>query len=285
MKRYISEEDAPERISVETGPEMGPVDVVRVLGEIRESLTPQFFGTKKGGSISSDVIFREGRLYFSCCDGNFYCLDAGTGKEVWRYGTGHVMPAFEMDNDTIYASCFDHNLYALTLDGRLKWKFAAKGKLGNNPCIREGRVYNACEDGNLYCIDAETGRLVWKFATESPISALPSVHKGLVLFGNFDGNFYALDEKDGRLAWKFRCNSSTGGCDIHDDTILLPCTDKTLYALSMDGRLVWTYKSSVNMAPNVRSESYKGMVFLGNRGKSVTAITADVRAGIQRRPI
>jgi len=279
MKRYISEEDSPEHISIELGHEMGPVDVVRILGEIRESLTPQFYGIKKGGSIASDLRLRDKRLYFSCNDGNFYCLDADTGKEVWRFSAGDVMPAFETDKDTIYVSCFDHNLYALTLDGKLKWKFAAKGKLGNNPFVDSGRIYFCGEDGNVYCVDRD-GKLLWKFGTASPVSAIPKVYKGRVYFGNFDGNFFALDAKTGELAWKFRCNSPTGGCEIHNDTIILPATNKILYGLDMEGGVKWTYKSSVYMAPNIASGLYKHMVFLGNRGKSVTAI--DIRTG---RPV
>jgi outer membrane protein assembly factor BamB len=272
MKHYISDEGSLESISVELGKEVGPVDIARILAEVSQSDTPQFFGIKKGGSISSDVIQRKGMLYFSCCDGNFYCLNADTGKEIWRFGTGHVMPAFAMDDDTIYSSCFDHKLYAMTLDGKLKWTFTTQGKLGNNPEPHGKKVYFGSEDGHLYCLEKDTGRLVWKYATSSPVSALPYVHKGRVFFGNFDGNFYALDKDTGQLAWKFQCNSSTGGCDIHDDIILLPCTFKTLYAMSLDGKLLWTYKSHVNMAPNFRSQAFKGMVFMGNRGKSVIAI-------------
>lgn len=277
MKQYISEEDSLERISIELGPELGPIDVVRVLGEIRESATPQIFGTKKGGgSISSDVIARKGRLYFSSCDGNFYCLDADTGKKIWRFAAGDMLPAFEMDEDTIYAVCFDHNLYALTLDGKLKWRFTANGRLGNNPCPRNGRVYFGCENGNFYCVDKK-GKLLWKFATESPVAAIPTVHKGLVFFGNFDGNFYALDAETGELAWKFMCRSATGGCDIHKDIIILPSVSKILYALSLEGKVLWTFKSKSNFGANIKTDLYKGMIFMGNRGKSVMAI--DIKTG------
>jgi outer membrane protein assembly factor BamB len=272
MKRYISDEDSLERISVELGSEVGPVDIARILAEVGASETPQFFGIKKGGSISSDIVHRDGKLYFSCCDGNFYCLESDNGNEIWRYSTNHVMPAFSMDEDTIYASGFDHKLYALTLNGKLKWTFATNGKLGNNPEPSGDNIYFGSEDGNLYCLNKHSGKLVWKYATSSPVSALPYAYKGRIYFGNFGGTFYALDLKSGALIWKFRCNSSIGGCDIYDDIILLPSTFKTLYALDLKGRLLWTYKSNVNLAPNVRSQEYNGKIFFGNRGKSVTAI-------------
>jgi len=272
MKKYISEEDFPERISIELGPELGPVDIIRLLGEIRESATPQSFGIKKGGgSISSDIVIRKGTVYFCSCDGNFYAVDAETGKEKWRFRAGDVLPAFGMDEDTIYASCFDHNLYAISLEGKLKWKFQTNGKLGNNPCTHNGKVYFSCEDGNLYCVD-KAGRLVWRYSTESPSCAIPVVHNGLVFFGNFDGNFYALNAETGRLAWRYRCNSATGGCTVKDDTILLPCINKTLYAFSPDGRLLWTYKSKDNLPPNIITSLYKNMIFIGTRGKSILAI-------------
>jgi len=271
MRHYITDDGSTESISIDLGHMFGTVNIVRILAEISESLTPQFFGIKKGGSISSDLIIKGERVFFSCCDGNFYCIDAKTGNEVWRFSASDVMSSFEMDEDMIFASCFDKNLYALSLEGKLFWKFPTKGKLGNNPIIWEDKIYFGCEDGNMYCVD-RNGGLVWKYGTNAPISAIPKIYNGTLYFGNFDGSFFALDADTGEPNWKFRCNSPTGGCEIYNDTILIPATNKILYALDLDGKIKWTYKSSVLLAPNIRSGLYKGKIFMGNRGKTMTAI-------------
>lgn len=274
MKHYISDEDSGEQISIELGGELGPVDVARILGEIEQSSTPQAFGAKKGGgSISSDIRIRDGKALFCSCDGNFYCVDAETGREIWRYSTNDVLPAFSMDDDTIFISSYDRNLHAIDLSGNLKWKFPAKGKLGNDPCIHDGRVYFGSEDGNLYCVDKQ-GKQVWKFSTRAPISALPSVHKGMVLFGNYDGVFHAVDVNTGQLIWKFMCNSPTGGCKLVDDVLVLPCIKNTIYGLSSEGKQLWKTMTEENIPPNIFGPPWKGHVFVGTRGKVIMALEA-----------
>src|SRR3990172_8648852 len=39
----------------------------------------------EGGSIDTRPLLHEGRIFFGACDKNFYCVDAETGKEIWRF--------------------------------------------------------------------------------------------------------------------------------------------------------------------------------------------------------
>ena len=128
MKQYISDEDSGDRvsISIELGNELGPVDIVRILGDIRGSLTPQLYGIKKGGSISSDFRIRDNKLFFCCCDGNFYCLDTKTGSEIWSYLTSNsVWSSPAVVNGVIYVNSHD-TAYALNAaTGKQIWNFYA----------------------------------------------------------------------------------------------------------------------------------------------------------------
>ena len=72
------------------------------------------------------VISAKGRAYFgSTADDSVHCLDAKTGKELWRY----------------------------TTDGPVRIA----------PTYYSGRLYFGSDDGHAYCLNATTGQLRWKF--------------------------------------------------------------------------------------------------------------------------
>ena len=49
-----------------------------------------------------------------------------------------------------------------TLDA-LKWKFTTPDKVYASPVASDKEVYQGCNDGYLYAVNAETGLLNWKF--------------------------------------------------------------------------------------------------------------------------
>ena len=75
--------------------------------------------------------YRNGSVFFGSFDGQFYRVNAETGKEIWRYQT----PKFPGVNIAIYSApvftvdavlfgSFDGFLYCLGIDnGELKWRF------------------------------------------------------------------------------------------------------------------------------------------------------------------
>jgi hypothetical protein len=141
MHHYISEEGSPESISLDIGREFGPIDVVRVLNEFRTSQTPQIYGIQKGGgSICSAVMVKDGVAYFGCCDGNFYAVDAETGREVWRFAAGGpVVGGGTPYGDKVYFGCWDCHVYCLDrAKGRLVWRFqtSSSSMSGYEPDIR-----------------------------------------------------------------------------------------------------------------------------------------------------
>jgi outer membrane protein assembly factor BamB len=70
------------------------------------------------------VIGSNGRVYFgSSADNKIYCLDAGTGSEIWSYFTG--------------------------------------GPVRLAPAFANGLIYTGSDDGVVYCLDAVKGSLIW----------------------------------------------------------------------------------------------------------------------------
>jgi len=113
-------------------------------------------------------------------------------------------------NDMIYFGCRDNNLYAIDIDGKLRWKFRTQDMIKSYPVVnpKKHALYCGSDDFNLYALNSETGELIWKYKTDGPIMAAPVYAKGMVLFGSWDCFLYALDAETGDLVWRFKTSSS-----------------------------------------------------------------------------
>ena len=105
--------------------------------------------------------------------------------------------------------------------GDLAWRYYADGPVRLAPAAGNGKLYFACDDGHLYCLNANTGQLLWKFraapndlrvlGNERLISMWPArggpvLLDGVVYFGAgiwpMHGTFvYALGADTGAVVW------------------------------------------------------------------------------------
>ena len=95
--------------------------------------------------------------------------------------------------DTIFFGSPDGHLYAVEAkNGKLRWKFATKGKIYSSPVVADGNVYIGSSDKYFYALDAHNGQLKWKFATQGEIWSSAAVAGGIVYITSQDGYLYAL---------------------------------------------------------------------------------------------
>lgn len=139
-------------------------------------LTPDYLATAP--------VAAAGRVWFASHDGTIRCLEAASGKELWRFPTGAML-------------------------------FAP-------PTVWEGRVLAGGGDGRVYCLDATTGRCLWRFLAAPydrrvfwfgrlintwPVVPGVVVDRGVAytVAGYQKGNgihAYAFDPKSGRVIWE-----------------------------------------------------------------------------------
>ena len=123
-----------------------------------------------------------------------------------------------------------HNDSIRALDtetGAERWRFYADGPIRFAPAAGNGKLYFACDDGHLYCLDAATGTLRWRFRggpsgrkllgngrliSAWPARGAPVLLDGKVYFAAsiwpFMGIFiYCLDAETGKVLW---ANDRTG---------------------------------------------------------------------------
>ena len=160
------------------------------------------------------------------------CLDAATGKELWR--SAYPAPA-------VTGPASSHPGQRST------------------PAISDGKIVTFGVSGILTCLDAATGKVLWK--KENPENAVPQFFTGMspliadglciVHLGTKDkGQVVALNLATGSEKWKWEGDgpsyASPSLMTSGKDKNVVVQTEKSLMALSLaDGKLLWQVPTPV----------------------------------------
>src|SRR5262249_38335652 len=128
----------------------------------------------------------------------FYALDALTGKPAWTYkGTENYSIAAAGAEGKVFAGNDDLKMYCLNAtSGKLLWKTPINSMnplLSSPPAIASGMLFMGSTDGNVYALDTRNGAIKWKFKTQRPIVSSPAIGDRGVCVGSQDGNLYFLE--------------------------------------------------------------------------------------------
>jgi len=156
---------------------------------------------------SIQAIVVDGRVYFGTLAGNFYCLDAASGRDIWRYsGAGPVFhTACVTPQGLVVFGAGDGAVYALrTADGTLAWKYQTDAPIWNSPLPYSGRIYIGGRDGRFYCLNAADGALMWSYQAGAPICQSPALdaRRNAVYFTDESMHVHALDATTGQARWR-----------------------------------------------------------------------------------
>ncbi len=225
----------------------------------------QLWKTKVGTGFSSFAI-ANGRVYTM---GNaddtdtVFCLDAATGKEVWKHS-------------------YPQKLEAKNYEG------------GPNatPTVDGDRVYTCSKNAEIFCLDAAKGTVVWskklaeELGTKKPTWAYASsvLVEGDLLLVNVGSAGTALNKKDGKVVWtsgKEVANYSTPVPFNADGkrAIALFTKDHLAALLVADGQELWRYPWKTDYDINAADPIVSGNeVFISsgyNHGAALLRITGN----------
>ena len=83
--------------------------------------------------------------------------------------------------------------------------------------------------------------MAWEFKTRGSVFASPLIYEDVVYVGSLDSSFYALNAESGKEVWHFKSsNQIRSSATINNNTILFE-SGNTLYALNLNGKLIWTF--------------------------------------------
>lgn len=145
------------------------------------------------------------------------CLDAATGKELWKKEMPGAHPKFYADFcATCTPAIAGGKAYSMTTsglfcyalkDGAVVWQ-AKAGFANSGPMVANGAVYIVLPDGPT-AFNAENGQQLWKQSkldTRANNSLVPWNSGGknylLCASAGSGGNFFCLNASDGQIVWR-----------------------------------------------------------------------------------
>lgn len=170
------------------------------------------------------------------------------------------------------------------VDGTIKWKFEAGGGIEGSPSIGEdGTIYFGSHDGYLYAI-TEEGKLKWKTKIGTPskvedydtikstISTPTISSDGVIYILSHDQHLYAINP-DGTEKWKFPITFNTDNWAspaVGDDGTIYITTYQPkggVYAINPDGTEKWHYGETFTTCGSV-TIGEDGTIYAGFQLKS-----------------
>ena len=203
--------------------------------------------TVKGGNLFQSVAASDGeRFYVGGWDNYFRCIDAATGREIWKQFLGRgqkLLPNFSAFAPAItspavadglaYVSTNDGILHALrTDDGSEAWRIDRKKMGYSSPLVYDGVVYCCLSDESLvFAADAKTGAIRWEKKTDHVVyDGSFAWANGRVVIPCVDGTLIAYESSTGDVAWRQRLD--------HGHLLSTPVADgEHLYAASLLGKV------------------------------------------------
>ncbi len=172
------------------------------------------FSDAQGKYIDSPLVIGE-TIVAPNADGNLYALNIN-GKKLWSFAAGHSFWAQPLsDGEIVYAPCTDHFLYAVDLqNGTLKWKTDLKASLVARATMADGIIYLGNLDGDFFAVDSDNGDIVWTQSIAGGIWAAPNLVDDKLYFGDQSGMINILNIKNGSLVKNIDTESSILGTGV-----------------------------------------------------------------------
>jgi len=147
-------------------------------------------------AIDATPMISNGKIVFGSRDGNVYCVDMATKKQLWKftYGPTWSLSSPLVNDGKVFVGWSDNNLFsAIDLQtGKAVWKYEAGDYVYSSPVLAGNTVMVGSSDEKFYGFDAATGKLQWSFKTQGSIYSSPVMDGATVYIGSDDGAMYAL---------------------------------------------------------------------------------------------
>ena len=210
-----------------------------------------------------------------------YSVNPVNGSENWTFTTAenrYIAPPLATE-DGIFAANSDYSLYALDLNGLLKWEYETEDPLWASPIWSEncGCVYQVSMDHYLYAINPDNGNLVWKSEDlGGPIVNSPSLSEdGLIVLSTFGNEVIALNEESHQVEWRFQTSDWAWATPVIDgDQVYASDISGTFFALDLhSGELAWQIQpgGGIYSSPLVQD----GMIYFATDTSSLIVVSEE----------
>jgi outer membrane protein assembly factor BamB len=199
------------------------------------------YGT--GDGVGASPFCVSGKVIGANYSGEVVCLDLGTGKKAWTFAArDKIVSSPRARGNMVLVATMQGHLMALDLkDGSRLWAKKIGEEIWANSTIGGDYIIAATTDGSLVKLDHD-GDILWSAKPGGGIRSTPLCleKEDLVVFGTKDKYLYGYSLSGGALMWRYMCGGEVNAPPVRaGSSILVGSDDGNLYAVSMNGQLVW----------------------------------------------
>lgn len=182
-------------------------------------------------------------------------------NQFWEYAPREfAAPSVDSETGRIIVLTRDGFVRSISPEGKVEWQFKAAMPFNSAALVKDGVVYAACADGNLYALNGRTlnkdGELIWKYHAGEELATTPVYADGKILVASETDVLYAIDAKTGKWLWQARQDLPSGFTirgvampRVEMGVVYMGFADGTLTAMDLnDGTRKWERA----LAPNVQ---------------------------------
>lgn len=178
---------------------------------------------------------------------------------------------------TVYAGCYDNNLYALDAKtGEFQWKYPTDGGIVSRPVVYDNMIFFGSEDHRLHSIFTRNGRVNWTYYTQGPIRSSPHIAEGHIFIGSDDTYLHAINVMTGRAAWKAESGAPIRSTPlVFNENIYFGNEIGDFFCLDFTGSVKWRFKArrGITSSPAIA----RGVVYFGSLDTLLYAL--DIKTG------
>jgi len=193
-----------------------------------------------------------------------------TGREVWRLKVlNGVESSMAIVKDRIFFGGLDGQFYSVEAGtGRIVWTFPTRVEDLAEPLLEDGVVYFLTGANSLYALEADTGKQLWLYTRQDPNplrvrgGSKPAIKNGVLFVGFSDGTLVALLAKNGQVKWEKQLNHNKKFKDLDTNPLV---DGEVVYALGFDDHLYCLRASTGDLVWTSEKGGYGGMLVIGDR--------------------